>query len=38
MIKPFKFVNFWLKEEIFMKVVKSHQTTDFEMNPFFIPP
>lgn len=34
--KPFKFLNFWVKHEDFMKIVKEHWVTDVEGNPFQI--
>ncbi|KAH0704872.1 hypothetical protein KY289_009948 [Solanum tuberosum] len=33
-VRPFKFLNFWLKEESFMEVVKKHWEADFEGDPF----
>lgn len=35
-IKSFKFLNFWLKDESFMEVVGEQWTTDFAANPFTI--
>ncbi|KAH0721975.1 hypothetical protein KY289_005019 [Solanum tuberosum] len=35
-IRPFRFLNFWIKEESFMKVVKHHWRADFEGDPFMI--
>ncbi|XP_059285202.1 uncharacterized protein LOC132038567 [Lycium ferocissimum] len=33
-IKPFKFLNFWVQHESFHKVIKQHWCIDFEGNPF----
>ncbi|XP_059285190.1 uncharacterized protein LOC132038554 [Lycium ferocissimum] len=32
--KPFKFLNFWVKNETFLDVVKAQWTADFMANPF----
>ncbi|XP_060190578.1 uncharacterized protein LOC132619809 [Lycium barbarum] len=33
-IKPFKFLNFWVQHESFQEVIKQHWCIDFEGNPF----
>ncbi|XP_059290702.1 uncharacterized protein LOC132044231 [Lycium ferocissimum] len=32
--KPFKFLNFWVKNETFLDLVRTHYTTNFLANPF----
>ncbi|KAH0664940.1 hypothetical protein KY285_026146 [Solanum tuberosum] len=35
-VRPFKFMNFWLKEESFMEEFKKHWQDDFEGDPFIL--
>ncbi|XP_059302336.1 uncharacterized protein LOC132054310 [Lycium ferocissimum] len=33
-IKPFKFLNFWVQHDSFQEIIKQHWCIDFEGNPF----
>lgn len=35
-VMPFKFLNFWVKKDSFIEVVKQNSKADFEWDPFYV--